>query len=69
MIADSYPLGFKIALHRKDMAIALELARRVGAVLPVAAMAASFEDGLIAQGHGDDDNSALARVVRGLSGL
>ncbi len=69
MIADSYPLGFKIALHRKDMAIALELARSVGAVLPVAALAATFEDGLIAQGHGEDDNSALARAVRRLSGM
>ena len=36
MIEDRYPLGFKIALHRKDMAIALELARSAGAVLPVA---------------------------------
>ena len=69
MIEDSYPLGFKIALHRKDMAIALELARSIGAVLPVAAIAATFEDGLIAAGHGDDDNSALARVIRELSGL
>lgn len=69
MIADSYPLGFKIALHRKDMAIALELSRSVGAVLPVAALAATLEDGLIAQGHGDDDNSVLARAVRRLSGL
>ena len=69
MIADSYPLGFKIALHRKDMAIALELSHSIGAVLPVAALAATFEDGLIAQGHGDDDNSALARAVRRLSGL
>jgi 3-hydroxyisobutyrate dehydrogenase len=69
MIEDSYPLGFKIALHRKDMAIALDLARSVGAVLPVAALAASIEDGLIAQGHGEDDNSALARAIRRLSGL
>jgi 3-hydroxyisobutyrate dehydrogenase len=69
MIQDSYPLGFKIALHRKDMAIALELARSSGAVLPVASLAATLEDGLIAQGHGDDDNSALARAVRRLSGL
>lgn len=69
MIEDSYPLGFKISLHRKDMGIALELARSVGAALPVASLAATFEDGLIAHGHGDDDNSALARVIRGLSGL
>lgn len=69
MIDDTYPLGFKIALHRKDLAIALDLAREVGAVLPVTAMAATFEDGLIAQGYGDDDNSALARQIRRLSGL
>jgi 3-hydroxyisobutyrate dehydrogenase len=69
MIEDRYPLGFRIALHRKDMGIALELSRQVGAVLPVAALAATFEDGLIATGHGDDDNSALARVARQLSGL
>ncbi|MGA3351876.1 MAG: NAD(P)-dependent oxidoreductase [Acidimicrobiales bacterium] len=69
MIEDSYPLGFKIALHRKDMAIALELARSIGAVLPVASLAACFEDGLVANGHGDDDNSALARIIRSLSGI
>jgi 3-hydroxyisobutyrate dehydrogenase len=69
MIDDSYPIGFKIALHRKDLAIGLELAKSVGAVLPVSSLAATFEDGLITQGHGDDDNSALARVIRQLSGL
>jgi 3-hydroxyisobutyrate dehydrogenase-like beta-hydroxyacid dehydrogenase len=47
----------------------LELARSAGAVLPVTALAATFEDGLIAEGHGDDDNSALARTIRLLSGL
>jgi 3-hydroxyisobutyrate dehydrogenase-like beta-hydroxyacid dehydrogenase len=69
MVSDVYPLGFKISLHRKDLAIALELAREVGAVLPVTSLAATFEDGLIAQGYGDDDNSALARPIRWLSGL
>jgi len=69
MIDDEYPLGFKLDLHRKDLGIALELSRTVGATLPVAALAASLEDGLIAQGHGDDDNSALARAIRQLSGL
>jgi len=69
MINDNYPLGFKLALHRKDMGIALELSKSVGAVLPVASLAATIEDGLLAQGHGDDDNSALARAIRQLSGL
>ena len=69
MIDNDYPLGFKISLHRKDLAIALELAAQLGAALPVSALAAQLESGLIAQGHGDDDNSALARAIRGLSGL
>jgi 3-hydroxyisobutyrate dehydrogenase len=69
MIEDVYPLGFKISLHRKDLAIGLDLALSVGAALPVTAMAANFEDELIAEGHGDDDNSALARPIRRLSGL
>ncbi|HEY5091851.1 MAG TPA: NAD(P)-dependent oxidoreductase [Acidimicrobiales bacterium] len=69
MINDDNPLGFKIALHRKDLGIGLALAEKVGAVLPVTAMAATFEDGLTSQGHGGDDISALARPIRRLSGL
>ena len=69
MLANDYPLGFKVALHRKDLGIALDLAREMAAELPVAAMAATFEDGLVDGGHADDDMSALARVVRARSGL
>ena len=69
MIANDYPLGFKIALHRKDLAIALELAREVGSAMPVAGLAAEIENGLLRKGHGDDDVSALARAIRGWSGL
>lgn len=69
MIDNDYPLGFKVALHRKDLAIALGLAGQLGAVLPVSALAAQLESGLIAGDHGDDDMSALARSIRGLSGL
>ena len=69
MIENDYPLGFKVALHRKDLGIALELAAQLGAVLPVSALAAQLETGLITNGHADDDMSALARAIRGLSGL
>jgi 3-hydroxyisobutyrate dehydrogenase len=69
MIANDYPLGFKVALHRKDLAIALELAREMGAELPVSELAAEFETDLIAGGHAEDDMSALARVIRTRSGL
>jgi 3-hydroxyisobutyrate dehydrogenase len=69
MLANDYPLGFKVALHLKDLGIALALAREAGAALPVSALAAQLEAGLIANGHGDDDMSALARAIRSLSGL
>lgn len=69
MIADEYPLGFKIALHLKDVMIALAMARESGVAMPVAAMAAQIENGLVAQGYGDDDVSALARAIRSWSGL
>jgi 3-hydroxyisobutyrate dehydrogenase len=69
MIDNDYPLGFKVALHRKDLGIALGLAAQLGAVLPVSALAAQLETGLVAGGHGDEDMSALARAIRSLSAL
>jgi 3-hydroxyisobutyrate dehydrogenase len=69
MINNEYPIGFKVKLHHKDMGIGLGLAREVGASLPVAALFDQFLAGLEAQGHGDDDTSAVARVIRELSAL
>jgi 3-hydroxyisobutyrate dehydrogenase len=69
MRTNAYPLGFKVALHRKDLGIALEMARETGADLPVAELASEFETELVARGHADDDMSALARVIRDRSGL
>jgi 3-hydroxyisobutyrate dehydrogenase-like beta-hydroxyacid dehydrogenase len=64
MVADSYPLGFKLALHRKDLGIALDEAARAGLPMDVAALVARQEDALMAQGHGDEDVSALARLPK-----
>ena len=69
MIANEYPLGFKVGLHRKDLGIALELGHEAGAALPVAALCEQLETGLVAQGHADEDMSAVARTIRALSGL
>jgi 3-hydroxyisobutyrate dehydrogenase-like beta-hydroxyacid dehydrogenase len=64
MINDHYPLGFKLALHRKDLAIALEAAEAQQLELPVSRLVAAMEDALMADGHGDLDVSALARWFR-----
>ncbi len=69
MIQNEYPLGFKVELHRKDLGIALEVARELGVALPVAAFVEQAETGLIARGHAEEDISAIARTVREQSGI
>ncbi|MFM7314784.1 MAG: NAD-binding protein, partial [Cyanobium sp.] len=61
MLSGLYPLGFKLSLHRKDLAIALEEAAGAGLALPVSERVAALEDSLISRGHGEEDVSALAR--------
>lgn len=69
MIKNEYPLGFRVRLHRKDLKIALEIARDLEVFLPVTALVEQAETGLVARGHGDEDVSALARTVREQSGI
>jgi len=61
MLAGRFPLGFRLALHHKDLAIALEAAAAAGLSLPVSERVAAIEAELMAAGHGDEDVSALAR--------
>ncbi len=69
MLRDEYPLGFKVSLHRKDLAIALEEARAAAVAMPLTALVASQEDALIAQGFAEEDVSALGRLTRRAAGL
>lgn len=69
VINNEYPLGFRLRLHRKDLGIALGAAREMGVALPCAALVEQIENGLIAQGYGDEDVSAVARAIRDLAGL
>jgi 3-hydroxyisobutyrate dehydrogenase len=69
VVKDSYPLGFRVRLHRKDLGIALSEARSLGVPLPVAALVEQWETGLIARGYGDEDVSAIGRLVREGAGL
>ena len=64
MISNTYPLGFKVALHRKDLGIALDEAARAGVPMDVAALVATQEDGLVDSGFGDEDVSAVARIPK-----
>ena len=61
MLDGSYPLGFKLNLHRKDLAIALEAASSVELDMPITALVEQLESDLIQKGYGDEDVSALHR--------
>ncbi len=69
MVDDSYPLGFKLALHRKDLGIALDEAARESLPMAVTQTVAEQEDELVAAGHGDEDVSAVARLPKRSAGL
>jgi len=69
MINNDYPLGFRVKLHRKDLNIALNVARELGVTMPVTALVEQAETGLITRGFGDEDISAIARSVREPSGI
>jgi len=65
MLNDTYPLGFRTRLHRKDLGIALEEARGNGAELPVAELVNNFYAEVQAMGGGRWDTSSLiARLNR-----
>jgi 3-hydroxyisobutyrate dehydrogenase len=69
VVNNTYPLGFRVRLHHKDLRIALDTARELDVTLPATALVAQIENGLIARGHGDDDVSAIGRSIREQSGL
>ena len=61
MLQGSYPLGFKLSLHHKDLGIALAAASSVELNMPITALVEQLESDLIQRGFGDDDVSALHR--------
>jgi 3-hydroxyisobutyrate dehydrogenase len=66
MARGSYPAGFRVKLHAKDLGICRDMAARFGVHLPVVdSMLAEYAE-LIAQGHGDEDISAAHRLKQAL---
>ena len=61
MLADQYPLGFKLALHHKDLKIALAAAKEQQLELPLTQLVLKQESELMQQGLGNADVSSLRR--------
>jgi 3-hydroxyisobutyrate dehydrogenase-like beta-hydroxyacid dehydrogenase len=64
MLADQFEFGFAVDWMRKDMAIALDEARRNGASMPVTALVDQFLSGVQCLGGGRWDYSSLIKLLR-----
>lgn len=62
ILRDSYPPGFRVKLHEKDLKICRAMAARHGVQLPLIEMTLVHYRRLIEQGHGDEDISTLFRL-------
>jgi 3-hydroxyisobutyrate dehydrogenase len=62
MARGSYPAGFRVRLHAKDLTICRDMAARFGVALPVVERMLSEYAELIARGYGDEDISAAFRL-------
>ena len=68
MIKRTFNPGFRIALHQKDLGLALQSARALDMALPQTAMAAQLMQTCAALGHGQLDHSALVKGVEMMAG-
>jgi 3-hydroxyisobutyrate dehydrogenase len=62
MANNSFPAGFRVRLHDKDLRICRDMAAQHGGVLPVVESTIAEYETLIAQGYGDEDISAIYRL-------
>ncbi|AMM23655.1 2-hydroxy-3-oxopropionate reductase [Variovorax sp. PAMC 28711] len=67
MIHRTFAPGFRIALHQKDLNLALQSARSLGVALPQTAGAAQLMNACAALGHAQADHSALVKAVEALA--
>jgi len=67
MIQRSFAPGFRIALHQKDLNLALQGARSLGMALPQTAIAAQLMQACAAMGLAQSDHSALVQALEALA--
>lgn len=68
MLDRTFKPGFRIRFHLKDMNIILNAGKEYGASLPVSAVVMEMLKSLVANGHGEEDHSAIVKVIESLSG-
>jgi 2-hydroxy-3-oxopropionate reductase len=66
-LSHSFEPGFRSELHHKDLGIALAAGREYGVVLPVTAIVDQMLLSMRRKGWGEEDHSALLRIIEDLS--
>ena len=67
MVKRTFDPGFRIALHQKDLNLALSSARALGVSLPNTATAQELFNACVAHGGGGWDHSAMVRALETLA--
>lgn len=67
MVKRTFNPGFRIALHQKDLNLALQGAKALNMALPQTANAAQLMQACAALGHGQADHSALVKALEALA--
>jgi 2-hydroxy-3-oxopropionate reductase len=67
MIKRTFNPGFRIALHQKDLNLALQGARALGVALPQTAGVAQLMQSCAALGHSQADHSALVKAFEAMA--
>jgi 2-hydroxy-3-oxopropionate reductase len=67
MVKRTFNPGFRIALHQKDLNLALQGAKALNMALPQTANAAQLMQACAALGHGQADHSALVKAIEALA--
>jgi len=68
LVTGEYRPGGSAAFQHKDLGFALEAARQSGTALPVTALVDQLFGSLRWTEHGEEDHSAIVRVIEALSG-
>ncbi|QBI22034.1 NAD(P)-dependent oxidoreductase [Egibacter rhizosphaerae] len=66
MHAREFAPGARVDLHRKDLGIALEIAREHTRPVPLTGLVAQLFDAAAARGHGGDDHAGVLRALEAL---
>jgi 3-hydroxyisobutyrate dehydrogenase len=66
MVRGTYPAGFRVRLHAKDLEICQQMAARHGVKLELVRSTQEHYRRLIEEGHGDEDISAIFRHLEAL---